>query len=77
MSTTAENRIRELDRRASDEIDVTLFWDSQTDRLFIALEDKRTGASLEFEVEASDALEALRHPYAYARRTWDELALAA
>jgi hypothetical protein len=77
MTTTSETRIRELDRRVNDGIDVTLFWNPQTDRLFINLEDHRSGGSLELEVEASEALEAFRHPYAYAGRAWDEQPLAA
>jgi hypothetical protein len=77
MSTTSETQIRELDRRSNDGIDVTLFWESQTDRLFIALEDHRSGGSLEIDVEPSEALEAFQHPYAYAGRAWDEEALVA
>ena len=77
MSTTSETRIRELDRRMNDGIEVTLFWDSQTDRLFVALEDHRSAGSLELDVSASEALEAFRHPYAYAGPDWDDQALAA
>jgi hypothetical protein len=53
---------------------VTLSGDSQTGRLFIALEHDRSGDWLELEVEAGDAFKALGHPHAYAGRAWDQRA---
>jgi YD repeat-containing protein len=58
--------IRELDRRNGDGIDVRLFWDSQSNRVCVFVEDERSGESLRFGVAAADALEAFRHPYPYA-----------
>ena len=58
--------IRELDRRRGDGIDVALLWDSRTNRVLVAVEDEREGDSFELEVSAADALDAFRHPYAYA-----------
>jgi len=76
MSQTFEIGVRELDRRSNDGIDVALLWNPRTDRLFVAVEDDRHGDSFELEVEAADALDAFRHPYAYARRRSDDFALA-
>ena len=66
MCTTAATPVRELDRRTNDGFDVRLLWNSQTSQVFVAVEDQRHGSSLEFEVETVDALEAFRHPFAYA-----------
>lgn len=66
MDNTPEIGIRELDRRQSDGIDVRLLWDSRTDTIMIAVEDEKTEDSFEVEVDAADALDAFRHPYAYA-----------
>ena len=68
MGTTAEIGIRELDHRSNDGIDVALLWDAHTNRVFVAVEDERRGESLELEVDAANALDAFRHPYAYAHQ---------
>ena len=60
------SELRELDRRRGDGIEVTLLWDSLTNRVVIAVEDEREGGSFEVEVHATDALEAFHHPYAFA-----------
>ena len=66
MRTTPETQVRELDRRRHDGIDVTLLWNSQRERVSVAVEDERSGESFEFEVDSADALAAFHHPYAYA-----------
>jgi len=71
MSTTAETVVRELDRRFNDGFDVRLFWNSRTDRVFVAIEDERDGNSFEFRVDAANALEAFHHPFAYASNHYD------
>lgn len=58
--------LRELDRRTSDGIVVTLLWNPTTDGVTVAVEDTRGHDSFEFEVGATEALAALHHPYAYA-----------
>jgi hypothetical protein len=68
MDKTTDIEIRELDRRRNGEINVRLMWNSRTDTTFVAVEDERSGESLEFAVAASEALDAFRHPYAYAAR---------
>ena len=57
---------REIAHRSSDGIEVVLFWHGQADRLTVAVTDDRTGAYFELDVEASQALDAFHHPYAYA-----------
>jgi hypothetical protein len=71
MSTTAETVVRELDRRFNDGFDVRLLWNPRTDRVFVAIEDQRDGNSFEFRVDAANAREAFRHPFAYASNHYD------
>ena len=65
MSTTLQPAIRELDHRTSDGIDVRLLWNAQTDQVFVAVEDQRSGELFEVTVRGADALDAFHHPYAY------------
>jgi hypothetical protein len=55
----------ELDHRNADGIDVTLLWDPRTDSVAVAVVDDNE--SLRIAVDASEALDAFRHPYAYDR----------
>lgn len=57
---------KEIAHRDSDGIEVVLFWRGQKDRLTVAVADGRTGAYFELDVDASQALDAFHHPYAYA-----------
>ena len=66
MTATAFTDRRELAHRASDEIEVTLFWSKPSPRVTIAVLDTRCTEALEFEVDGSAALDAFNHPYAYA-----------
>jgi hypothetical protein len=66
MATATHTTIRELDHRATDGIDVRLLWSAECDRVWIDVQDSRGGGSFEIEVEPGEALEAFRHPYAYA-----------
>jgi len=54
---------RELDHRNAEGIDVTLLWDPRTDSVVVAVVDDNE--SFRIAVDASEALEAFRHPYAY------------
>ena len=57
----------ELDHRTSDGIDVRLLWDRDSGRVYVTVDDNRTGAAFEVEVGESDSpMEVFRHPYAYA-----------
>jgi hypothetical protein len=66
MVTTLETKVRELDRRRGDGIEVALLWNSERQRVSVAVEDERSGESFEFEVDSAHALAAFHHPYAYA-----------
>ena len=77
MYNTTQIGIRELDHRTNDGIEVSLFWDSRTDRVFISVQDHRRDRSFDVDVEAEDALDAFHHPYAYAPLTRADSALAA
>ena len=77
MHPASDRSIRELDHRVSDGIDVTLLWNSRTDRVCIAVGEERTGAFFELEVDPADALFAFHHPYVYADGVWTLDTLAA
>jgi hypothetical protein len=67
MHTTSEMTRRELDRRTSDGIDVTLLWDPLMNCVSVVVEDTRSGESFELAVDPADALAAFHHPYASGR----------
>lgn len=77
MWTTTDLAIRELDHRMDDGIDVTLLWYPQTSRVSVAVVDVRSGEAFELTVAGEGALEAFKHPYAYAARGRTEHALVA
>lgn len=77
IEITRHTTIRELDRRASDGIEVRLLWNSDTNGVSVAVEDERSGESFELPVDGADARAAFLHPYAFATRTrhaWESLA---
>jgi hypothetical protein len=57
---------RELAHRNQDGLQVTLFWDSATDAVWVAVLDQRQERAFEFFVDGSRALDAFYHPYVYA-----------
>jgi hypothetical protein len=78
MIATAGMGIEELDRRYSDGVDVALFWNPRTNRVFVAVEDERRGASFRIDVAPANALDAFHHPYVYAEGTRErDFAIAA
>jgi hypothetical protein len=62
---TRQLEARELDYRDSDGISVLLLWHPATDSLSISVHDEPTDEVFELGVDAADALDAFRHPYAY------------
>jgi hypothetical protein len=66
MHSPPPSRIRELDRRHCDGLDVRLVWELRTNRVSVIVQDDRSGESLAFEVGGADAFAAFHHPYAYA-----------
>ncbi len=57
----------ELDHRSNHGIDVRLLWDSETGRVFVTVDDARTGTAFTVEVGENDSpIDVFRHPYAHA-----------
>jgi hypothetical protein len=74
---TCETEVRELGHRSGDGLDITLFWNSDTNDVFVVVEDQRDGRAFKLDVDAADALDAFRHPFAYVRSDDHYEALAA
>ena len=56
---------RELAYRANDGLEVTLFWQPDTDELKVCVCDHKDGAYFEIRPEPDQALVVFYHPYAY------------
>ena len=56
----------ELDARHAGGIDVELLWDPRTQGLSVVAHDARSDETVTIYVEADQALEVFRHPFAYA-----------
>ncbi|CAN5158404.1 hypothetical protein BH18ACT12_BH18ACT12_24190 [soil metagenome] len=63
---TSDISPRELDRRVSDGLEVTLLWYPQTNRLTVEVYDEVVEQMFEFDVPPQCADDAFHHPYAYA-----------
>jgi hypothetical protein len=57
---------RELAHRATDGLEVMLFWHEGTNELTVSVSDERTGAYFELAAEPGEALDVFYHPYAHA-----------
>jgi hypothetical protein len=57
---------RELARRSSAGVDVTLYWHPTLDELLVRVCDERHGAHFEIRPQRHLALDVYYHPYAYA-----------
>lgn len=66
MPTIDPQKIRELAHRAGDGLEVTLLWNEDDNRVVVAVDDARTGERFEIEVPTTSALDAFKHPFAYA-----------
>jgi hypothetical protein len=64
MAAVHTNR-RELAHRASNGIDVSLFWDEVGDALTLEVDDAKGDEYFELRVPHDRALDAFHHPYAY------------
>jgi len=62
----AESERRELARRSSAGVDVTLYWHPTLDELIVCVCDERHGAHFEIRPQRYLALDVYYHPYAYA-----------
>ena len=69
MSTRTDtiSRFKELDYRESDGIEVSLLWSRIDNSLTVCVVDRKTDERFRLAVQADDALEVFRHPFAYAR----------
>lgn len=61
-----ETERRELARRSSAGVDVTLYWHPALEELTVRVSDHRQGAYFEIRPQRHLALDAYNHPYAYA-----------
>jgi hypothetical protein len=61
-----ESERRELARRSSAGVDVTLYWHPALDELVVCVRDERHGAYFEIRPQRYQALDVYHHPYAYA-----------
>jgi hypothetical protein len=66
MNPTTTDHRKELAHRSGDGIDVFLYWNEQTDRVTLRVDDARSDAAFEMEVDGPSALDAYRHPFVYA-----------
>jgi len=57
--------LRELACRANDGLEVTLFWQPDTDELKVCVCDHKGGAYFEIRPKPHQALGVFYHPYAY------------
>jgi hypothetical protein len=60
---------RELDVRCGDGIVVRLLWQEGNDLVHVHVMDSRTSEEFLVTVDGADALDAFRHPFAYAHCT--------
>jgi len=61
-----ESQRRELARRSSAGVDVTLYWHPTRDELIVSVWDERHDAYFEIRPQRYLALDVYHHPYAYA-----------
>ena len=66
MTATTITSDVELAHRTSDGIDVSLLWNRLTNRVRVRVFDGRSDEAFELEVDGRSALDAYRHPFAYA-----------
>ena len=66
MTTATITRRTELAHRASDGLDVYLFWNEPGNCVTVSVVDARTDDTFELEVDGRRALDAYNHPFAYA-----------
>jgi hypothetical protein len=64
MSPSASH-VKELAQRRSDNLEVTLFWDRQSERVWISVYDSASEEQFSKPVPGAQALDAFNHPYAY------------
>jgi hypothetical protein len=71
-ATVSETR-RELARRASGGLDVTLYWNAFDNSTSVEVRQRRSGEALAFVVAGRHALEAFYHPFAHLPTAFSDL----
>ena len=67
MTASLIPTMRELDSRTNDGLHFRLLWGPDDGRIAVTVDDGKTGEQLAFDVSDHErALEAFRHPFAYA-----------
>ena len=67
-NSTRQGALKELDRRLSNGIDVSLLWDERDNSVMVSVVDIRSGESFDVEASPDNALDVFYHPYAHAAR---------
>ena len=65
-NAVADSATRELARRLTGTLEVTLHWQRGSDRLYVSVHGPEHGDRFQLEVAPSEAMDAFQHPYAYA-----------
>jgi hypothetical protein len=65
--TDTISRFKELDYRENDGIEVSLLWSRIDNSLTVRVVDTKTDEKFRLAVQAHDAMDVFRHPFAYAR----------
>jgi hypothetical protein len=68
-NNSAHSPLRELAHRASDGVEVVLFWHEVTNELTVSVSDAHSGAYFELAAGPDEALDVFEHPYAHAAFT--------
>lgn len=66
MTTSEPASWVELGKRAADGLEVLLLWNRSSNRVKVAVSDRRLCHHIDFEVARADALSAFYHPFAHA-----------
>jgi hypothetical protein len=66
MVTATTAHLRELDRRMTGGVEVTLLWNRPENSLIVSMSDTAHRVQVQFGVEPSTARDAFNHPYRYA-----------
>ena len=62
-----DSNLVELASRRNAGVEVRLLWNRKRKRVILALADEKSGTSFELAVANHNAMDAFRHPYAYAQ----------
>lgn len=70
MTTQTLTSLRELHSRTNDGMLIRLLWSADENRVFVAVDDRKTGETFSVEVpEGERPMNVFAHPFAYANQT--------